>query len=66
MSYVKLPLWQLDTLIEGLESALKVCYSTDNVNNSDNYENSYPYAVGFSKAKMQQTIQSLQTLKEQI
>ncbi len=60
MTYVKLPLWQLDILIEGLESALKVCYSTDNC------ENSYPYAVGFSKATMQRTIQTIQTLKEQI
>ena len=66
MTYVKLPLWQLDILIEGLESAIKVCYSTDNVNNLDNCENSYPYAVGFSKATMQRTIQTIQTLKEQI
>ena len=63
MTYVKLPVWQLDILIEGLESAIKVCYSTDNPNN---YENSYPYAVGFSKATMQRTIQTIQTLKEQI
>jgi len=59
MKNVTLPYWQLESLIEGLESAINVCDNIDNVDNSENYKNSYPYAVGFSKETMRQIIRTL-------
>ena len=49
----------IETIIEGLEDAVKVCNSVDQ---SDDHERSYPYATGYSYATMQHTISSLKNL----
>ena len=40
----------LETIIEGLESAINVCYNVDS--NDEDSEKSYPYAVGYSRSAM--------------
>jgi len=50
---------ELETIIEGLEDAVKVCGSVDS---SEDYERSYPYATGYSYATMQHTITNLKQL----
>jgi len=63
MKYVKVPETTFDSLIEGLESALKVCYNVDSMNGD--CERTYPYAVGYSRATMQEIIRNLEYLKSQ-
>jgi hypothetical protein len=60
MKTVNLPLTTIETLIEGLESAVNVCYTAPN-----NETEGYPYAAGYSRAAMQQTIKTLEALKTQ-
>lgn len=61
MKTVNVTISTLETLIEGLEDAIKVCY---NVNSSDeDVEKSYPFATGYSRSAMQQTIKMLESLK---
>jgi hypothetical protein len=60
MKTVNLPLTTIETLIEGLESAVNVCYTAPN-----NEAEGYPYAAGYSRAAMQQTIKTLEALKTQ-
>ena len=63
MKTVTIPVTTLETLIEGLQSAVNVCY---NVNSkSNNSERSYPYATGYSRSAMEMTIQELQIIKSQ-
>jgi hypothetical protein len=50
---------ELETIIEGLEDAVKVCGSVDS---SEDYERSYPYATGYSYATMQHAITNLKQL----
>ena len=61
MKTVNVPLTTLETLIEGLESAVNVCYTAPS--NPD--EEGYPYATGYSRAAMQQTLKTLEALKTQ-
>jgi hypothetical protein len=61
MKTVNVPLTTLETLIEGLESAVNVCYTAP----SNPNEEGYPYAAGYSRAAMQQTIKTLEALKTQ-
>jgi len=60
MENVNVPLTTLETLIEGLESAVNVCYTAPK-----NEGEGYPYAAGYSRAAMQQTIKTLEALKTQ-
>ncbi len=61
METVNVPITTLETLIEGLESAILVCYTAlDNP-----IEQGYPYATGYSRAAMKETIKTLQALKSQ-
>ena len=60
MKYVKIPETALERLIEGLENAIKVCYTA-----LDNPEQGYPYAVGYSRGAMQMISDQLKTLKVQ-
>ena len=53
----------LERLIEGLESALNVCYNIDSSSNDS--EKSYPYAVGYSRGAMEMIVYDLKNLKSQ-
>jgi len=64
MKTVNVPLTTLETLIEGLQSAVNVCYNVDSTDG--NCERTYPYAAGYSRAAMQQTIKTLEALKTQV
>lgn len=61
MKTVTIPVTTLETMIEGLQYAVNLCY---NVDGSD-AEKSYPYATGYSRSAMEMIIQQLQTLKSQ-
>ena len=63
MKTVNVTVSTLETIIEGLEDAIKVCY---NVDSSDgNCERTYPYATGYSRSAMKHTIKTLEALKTQ-
>ena len=62
METVNVPVSTLETLIEGLESAIKVSYTA--LDNPD--EQGYPYATGYSRAAMQQICEQLKTLKSSV
>ena len=54
----------LETIIEGLESAINVC---DNVDSNDgDCEKSYPYAAGYSRSAMKMIQEQLKSLNESI
>lgn len=60
MKTVEVPISTLETLIEGLQAAVNVCYNVDN--KEQETEKSYPYAVGFSQSTMKWIIKDLQRL----
>jgi hypothetical protein len=62
METVTVPVSTLETLIEGLQGAVDVCYNVDN--KEEETEKSYPYAVGFSQSTMKWIIKDLQRLKQ--
>jgi hypothetical protein len=62
MKTVKVPVTTLETLIEGLESAINVCYNVDS--NNEDTEKSYPYATGYSRSAMIRIQEQLKNLKE--
>jgi hypothetical protein len=51
----------LERLIEGLENAVNVCDTAP----QNPLEQGYPYATGYSRATMKETIKTLEALKEQ-
>ena len=57
-----MPVSTLETLIEGLESAIKVSYAA--LDNPD--EQGYPYATGYSRAAMREVCEQLKTLKSSV
>jgi len=62
METVNVPVSTLETLIEGLENAIKVSYAAlDNPT-----EQGYPYATGYSRAAMREIIEQLKTLKSSV
>lgn len=61
MKTVKIPETTLETLIEGLESAVNVCYTALD----KPVEQGYPYATGYSRSAMNETIKTLKSLKSQ-
>ena len=63
MRNVTIPATTLETLIEGLESAINVCYNVD-LNDEDS-EKSYPYATGYSRSAMLSIQEQLKNLKTQ-
>ena len=63
METVNVSISTLETLIEGLESAIKVCYNVDSTDG--NCERTYPYAVGYSRGAMQMISDQLKILKVQ-
>ena len=64
MNNVTISVTTLETIIEGLESAINVCDNADS--RSEDSEKSYPYATGYSRSAMQQIRQQLKYLKESI
>ena len=63
METVNVSISTLETLIEGLENAIKVCYNVDY--QSEDPEKSAPFATGYSRAAMQTIKDQLTTLKVQ-
>jgi hypothetical protein len=63
MKTITIPVTTLETLIEGLQSAVNVCSNVDSKSNDS--ERSYPYATGYSRSAMEMIIQQLQVLKSQ-
>ncbi len=49
-------------VIRSLNDAIDVCYNAKSLDNErpDSIDESYPYAVGYSRSAMQQAIESLQ------
>ena len=64
METVTVPVSTIETLIEGLQGAVNVCYNADN--KEQQTEKSYPYAVGFSTVTMKWIIKDLQRLVETV
>jgi len=62
MKTVTVPVSTIETLIEGLQCAVNVCYNVDS--KEEDAEKSYPYAVGFSESTMKFILKDLQRLKE--
>jgi len=57
---------EFETLVESLESTLKVLQNVDyNVDsmNPKNVEKTSPYAIGFSRASIVSILQTLETIK---
>jgi hypothetical protein len=63
MKTVTIPETTLETLIEGLESAVNVCYNVDG--SSKDSEKTYPYAVGYCRGALELTVQNLKHIKSQ-
>ena len=63
MKKVTIPETTLETLIEGLEAALNVCYNVDETDGKS--ERTYPYAVGYSKGVMEALLYDIKSLKSQ-
>ena len=49
-------------IIRSLNDAIDICYSAKSVDNNvpDTYNESYPYATGYSRSAMQSAVESLQ------
>jgi hypothetical protein len=54
----KISNFEIETIIEGLQDAINVCYTAP----ENPREQGYPYAAGYSRAAMQTAIENLQTL----
>lgn len=54
----KISNFDIETIIEGLEDAINVCYTAP----ENPREQGYPYATGYSRSAMKTAIESLQTL----
>jgi len=63
MNYINISETTLETLIEGLQDAVNVCYNADG--SSEYCEKSYPYAVGYSRGVMETIIDQLKYIKSQ-
>jgi len=51
----------LQRIIKDLESAVNVCYNVDSSQDED-YEKSYPFATGYSRAAMQCAVLDLKNI----
>jgi len=60
MKTVTLPITTLETIIEGLEDAIKVCYNVDY--KSDDTEKSPEFATRYSRAAMTHAIVDLNNI----
>tara|TARA_R100000458_G_C8178933_1_gene176673 strand:+ start:454 stop:759 length:306 start_codon:yes stop_codon:yes gene_type:complete len=57
-----IPINQLNRMIDTLKDAIAVCYNAKEVpfNTPDTYNESYPYATGYSKSAMRDVLQTLE------
>ena len=51
----------LDLMIESLKDSIAVCHRVGS--GSDNVENSYPYATGYSRSCMTSIVETLELIK---
>jgi len=49
--------YEIETIIDGLQDAIRVCYDVDSTSNDN--ERSYPYATGYSREAMKTAVNSL-------
>ncbi len=57
MDSVNIPVYQLEDMKRRLEEAIQVCYDADGGGED------YPFASGYSKSAMRQTLDTLKSLK---
>ena len=52
----------INRIIKSLNDAIDICYNAKSVDNNqpDNYNESYPFATGYSRSAMQSAVESLQ------
>ena len=57
-----IPINQLNRMIDTLKDAIAVCYNAKEVPNHtpDTYNESYPFATGYSKSAMRDVLQTLE------
>ena len=55
-------------IIRSLNDAIDICYNAKSIDNNvpDTYNESYPYATGYSKSAMRQTQEDLQRVIDNI
>ena len=55
-------------IIRSLNDAIDVCYNAKSIDNNvpDTFNESYPYATGYSKSAMRQTQEDLQRVVDKI
>ena len=53
---------KLIRVIDSLTNAVNVCYEVDNT--SDDYEKTYPFAIGYSRSAMNTAIEDLSRIVE--
>lgn len=51
----------LDIMISNLKDSIAVCHGVDS--SSDEIENSYPYATGYSRSCMTSIVKTLESIK---
>ena len=58
----------LKRIIRSLNDAIDVCYNAKSIDNNvhDTFNESYPYATGYSKSAMRQTQEDLQRVIDNI
>jgi hypothetical protein len=56
----KISNFDIQTIIDGLQDAVNVCYTAP----ENPKEQGYPYATGYSRAAMQRAIENLQMLMQ--
>lgn len=61
MKIITIPETTIESLIEELESALKVCYNVDYLSTVP--EKTSAYAVGYSEGTIENVLKNLQTIK---
>ena len=54
---------RLNFVIERLNSAIEICNNVDSM--SDNYEQEYPYATGYSRSAMEGAVDELKSLLDE-
>ena len=60
MKTIQVPVSTLETLIESLDDAIRVCYRVES--RSEDTQKSYPYATGYSRSAMRMVQEELKSL----
>tara|TARA_B100000900_G_C20332444_1_gene614758 strand:+ start:77 stop:301 length:225 start_codon:yes stop_codon:yes gene_type:complete len=58
--------YDLELVINRLEDAIKVCRNVDSYvpDDTDEYDRSYPYAAGYSRATMENAVETLMKIMQ--